>query len=158
MRRYSLAVLPLALVIAASACNRDRTDAADTTASTGTVAPAPSQPAAANIRITEIDLGRAVRGDTAVVEETDDFRATDRTIHAIIKHEGAATNANLVARWTFEDGQVVHEETKTISPTGTRTEYTHAMIEKPDGWPKGTYTLHVLVNGTEVQTKEFEVQ
>ncbi|HJU64598.1 MAG TPA: hypothetical protein VJ596_02925 [Gemmatimonadaceae bacterium] len=157
MQRYSLAVLPLALVIAASACNRDRTEAADTTASTGTVAPAPTTPAA-NIRVTEIDLGRTVRGDTAVVEETDDFRTTDRAIHAIIKHEGAATNASLVTRWTFQDGQTVHEETKTISPTGTRTEYTHAMIQKPDGWPKGKYTLHVLVNGTEVQTAEFEVQ
>ena len=83
---------------------------------------------------------------------------TDKTIHAVVKTEGAASGATITARWTFQDGQVVNEKSETISPTGTRTDYTHFMISKPSGWPVGKYTLHVLVNGNEVEKKDFEVK
>jgi hypothetical protein len=102
-------------------------------------------------------LGRAMRGDTAVVEDTDDFGVSD-TIHAVVRHEGAAQNATITARWTFQDGQVVDERTETVSPTGTGAAYTHFMIAKPTAWPKGDYKLHILVNGNEVETEDFKVE
>ncbi|MGH7720220.1 MAG: hypothetical protein ACREON_15430 [Gemmatimonadaceae bacterium] len=148
----------VALVLSTAACGRDRDTAANTDTSTaaGTVGtPAPS--ATATLRVTEVEIGRGMRGDTALAEETDDFVTRD-TIHALVRHEGAASGAQVTARWTFEDGQVVDERTETISPTGTRPEYTHFMIAKPTAWPTGKYTLHVLVNGQEVETEEFEVK
>jgi hypothetical protein len=144
-----------ALVASAAACKKTDTGrTADTTAtSTGTVAP----PASTGLRVTDVDLGRSMAGDTAIADKTTDFRPND-TIHAVVRHEGAASGATLTARWTYQDGQVVDTKSETISPTGTRADYTHFMVRKPSGWPKGKYTLHVLLNGTEVQTKDFEVK
>jgi hypothetical protein len=61
-----------------------------------------------------------------------------------------------MARWTFQDGQQVDERTETITPSGEA--YTEFHIAKPSGWPAGKYTLHILLNGQEVQTKDFTVQ
>jgi hypothetical protein len=145
-----------ALVATAAACKKadtDRTADTATATSTGTV----DQPAATTLRVTDVDLGRAMAGVTANADKTDDFKPND-TIHAVVRHEGAASGATLAARWTFQDGQVVDTKSETISPTGTRAEYTHFFISKPSGWPKGKYTLHVLLNGSEVQSKDFEVK
>ena len=48
---------------------------------------------------------------------TDEFRRTD-TIYVSVDTEGTAVGAALLARWTYEDGQVVDETTQTISPSG----------------------------------------
>lgn len=117
-------------------------------------APAPS---ASLLRVTEVNLGRAMQGDTAVVDDIDDFRPND-TIHAVVRHEGAASGVNITARWTFEDGQVVDERTETISPTGDGASYTHFQIANPSGWPAGSYTLTIMVNGEEVEREEFQVE
>ncbi|HEU4564479.1 MAG TPA: hypothetical protein VFS05_07520 [Gemmatimonadaceae bacterium] len=156
IRAYLTAVVAGALVLGAAGCKKGEQTAerADTSMSqaTGTV----EQPAA-TLKVTDVELGRSMRGDTAIADETDDFKPAE-TIHAVVKHEGAAQGAQLTARWTYQDGQVVDERTETISPTGSQREYTHFMISKPSGWPKGKYTLHVLLNGQEVETKDFEVK
>jgi hypothetical protein len=61
----------------------------------------------------------------------------------------------VVARWTFEDGQVVKEDSRSIAPSGT--EATEFHISKPSGWPKGKYTLTVSVGGS-TESKDFEVK
>lgn len=156
-----ISVLAAAALVLAACSKGDndmaaRTDTAATTTAAGTL-DQPAADATGNLRVTEVDLGRAMQGDTAVADETDDFRTTD-TIHAVVRHEGQATGARITARWTFQDGQVVDERTETVSPAGTGAAYTHFMISKASGWPKGKYTLHVLVNGNEVETEEFEVK
>jgi hypothetical protein len=154
----SLAGVAAALLLAACGGDREAAGTASDTA-VGTVPPAaaPTTAAAGDLRVTEVDLGRAMVGDTAVIEDTDDFAPTD-TIHAVVRHEGAAESATITARWTFQDGQVVDERTETVTGTGTTAAYTHFMITKPTAWPAGRYTLHVLVNGAEVESEEFEVK
>lgn len=120
-------------------------------------APAPgATPGASMLRVTDVALGRQLRGDTAVVDEVDDFRPND-TIYAVVRHEGGAAGAQITARWTFEDGQVVDERTETVSPTGAGTEYTRFQISNPSGWPPGNYRLTILVDGQEVESEDFEV-
>lgn len=155
IRAYLTTVVAAALVLSAAGCKKGeqaaaRTDTAMSQA-TGTV----ERPA--TLKVTDVELGRSMRGDTAIGDETTEFKPNE-TIHAVVKHEGAATGAQVTARWTYQDGQVVDERTETISPTGAQTEYTHFMISKPSGWPKGKYTLHVLVNGQEVEKTDFEVK
>lgn len=155
--RMGLASAAASLLLVTTACKKDADetamtpDTAATTAATGTV----ETPATA-LRVTEVDLGRSMKGDSAIDDKTDDFKPND-TIHALVTHEGMATDAKVTARWTYQDGQVVDERTETVSPTTEGKSYTHFMIQKASGWPKGKYTLHVLVNGNEVQTEEFEV-
>ena len=156
--RATMAGSAAALTLVAGACNRD--SAADDVA-TRTQPGAVDQPvggatATAGLRVTDVALGRAMRGDTAVVEEIDDFRPND-TIHAVVRHEGAAQNASVTARWTFQDGQVVDERTEQVTGTADRAAYTHFMISKPGGWPRGNYKLTVLVNGQEVESEDFEI-
>ena len=146
-----------ALTLTTLACNKDSADndvgMLDTTGTVAT-APAPTTAPAAELSVTDITLGKTMVGDTAVTDDTDDFTPAD-TIHAVVRHEGTA-GATLTARWTFEDGQVVDERSETLAADGTH--YTHFMVTKPSGWPAGDYKLHILVNGNEVQSKDFKVE
>jgi hypothetical protein len=129
--------------------------AVDTATSAGAVAPATTPTTEATIRVADIDMGRSIKADKSIDDNTDDFKPTD-TIYASVQTNGIATNTPLTARWTFQDGQVVDEKTETLTTTGdTKTEF---HISKPGGLPEGKYTVHVLVDGKEVQTKDITVK
>jgi hypothetical protein len=132
--------LCLALVMAAAAC---RGNAANNTAAT------------AGVRVTDVTLGRSVGGDKAVTDSTDTFKPND-TIYASIATEGSAPSATLRAKWSFEDGQLVDESTRTIAPNNR--ERTEFHISKPDGWPAGKYKVEVFLNDQSAQTKSFDVR
>ena len=106
------------------------------------------------MQVADVTLGRSVSADKRVADQTGTFSPSD-TIFASVHTTGSA-QTNLAARWTFQDGQVVNERTESIAPSGDA--YTEFHISKPSGWPAGKYTLHVLVNGQEVQTKDFAVK
>jgi hypothetical protein len=153
MHRYSritfAGVLALALAIGASACGKkDQSSAAGDTAGGAVAASAP-------VRVADVTLGRGIGGDKRITNQTDTFGTRD-TIYASVRTTGTGSDTRLTARWTYQDGQVIDERTETVSPTGES--YTEFHIAKPSGWPKGKYTLRVLVDGSEVQAKEFTVQ
>ena len=133
------AALSLA-VLAAGACGKKAQDTSTT--SGGAIAPGNG-----SVQVADVTLGRSVSADKR-------FSPSD-TIFASVHTTGSA-QTNLAARWTFQDGQVVNERTESIAPSGDA--YTEFHISKPSGWPAGKYTLHVLVNGQEVQTKDFTVK
>ncbi|MEJ7810113.1 MAG: hypothetical protein WKG32_06800 [Gemmatimonadaceae bacterium] len=154
IRRSSMHALWLAAAVSLAACAKKddtATMAADT--STGAVM-APAAPATSMLSVGDIDIGRSLKGNE-IGDKTDDFKPNE-TVHAVVHTDGSASNASVTARWTFQDGQVVDEKTETVSPMGAATH--HFMVAKPSGWPKGKYTLHVLVNGAEQKTKDFEVK
>ena len=105
------------------------------------------------ITVTTVDLGSAVGTDNRISTPTTTF-AGDDTIHASIATDGTSAGT-LTATWTFEDGQVVDTQEKSV-PAGPQV--TDFSITKPDGWPTGTYKLEISNNGMVVQTREFEVQ
>ena len=148
--RSTLSLITFGLVLAvAASCGKKGSERADTVSSPGSVATTSS------LSVADIALGKGIGADKRVSETTDTFKPND-TIYASVHTVGSAPNTTVAARWTFEDGQVVDEKSETISPTGDA--YTEFHIAKPSGWPVGKYTLHVLVNGTEAQTKDFTVQ
>jgi hypothetical protein len=144
--------LCLLLGVGASACGRKDQDTA-TTRDTAAGAVEASTP----VQVADLTLGKGIGADKRVTNQTDTFGTRD-TIYASVRTTGgSATSAQqLTARWTFQDGQVVDERTETISPTGEA--YTEFHISKPSAWPQGKYTLRVLLNGSEVQTKDFTVR
>jgi hypothetical protein len=141
----------LAALSLLGACSKE-TKSADTTAAASAVA-TPSTTSA--LTVTDIDMGRHISPDKKISDKTDDFAPTD-TIYASLHTTGAATNSNVVGKWTFQDGSAVDETTQTISPTGDN--YTEFHISKPSGFPKGKYTLHVSIDGKEVRTKDVTVK
>ena len=159
---HRLTVLSLAAAFALAGCNRDEPAPAPapTPAPTTTPAPAPAPvPAAATVTVTAIDIGKSV-GEYGRVDVPATTFASGDTITASVVTSTSRPNANvsgqLGARWLFEDGQVVNEETRDFTFTGPGV--TNFQIAKPDGWPTGRYTLEVSLDGKVVKTAEFEVR
>ena len=149
MKRSATRVgLLLATLVTASACGKKEQPATQT--SGGAIAPTSTA-----LNVSDVTLGRSVSADKRVADQTDTFSPQD-TIYASVHTTGTSQSANLVARWTFQDGQVVTESNEAISPSGDA--YTEFHIFKPSGWPTGKYTLHLLMNGQEVQTKDLTVK
>jgi hypothetical protein len=116
--------------------------------------PAGSAPTAA-VRVTEVQLGKTLGPDKRVQEPAEQFSTKD-VIFASVVTEGTAPAAELTARWTFQDGQVVNETKRSIAPAAK--EITEFSIQKPDGWPVGQYTVAILLDGKPVESKTFKVQ
>jgi hypothetical protein len=147
--RFAAAAL---FAVATIGCSKKEAANVDT-ATPAAAAPTPVTPAA--FAVADVVVGRHLDAAKKISDKTDEFAPTD-TIYASVHTTGAASNQTVVGRWTFQDGQTVGEHSETISPAGDA--YTEFHIVMPSGWPKGKYTLHVLVNGTEVQTKDVTVK
>lgn len=148
-----LAVLLVPALIAG--CKKKENAATPAPDTTAMAAPAPA-PAPAALHVTEIQLGKHIGSDKHISDQTTTFSPRD-TIYASVVTDGAASNAKLEARWTYQGGQKVSQSTEQISPTGGTTA-TEFHIVKPSGWPKGKYTVEVLLDGTSAGTKDFEVK
>ena len=135
------AALCLALIVVSAGCGRK----ADTGTTTTT----------AGVRVTDVSIGRAIGGDKAITDTTDTFKPND-TIYASVATDGTAPSATLRAKWTFEDGQVVNDSTKTI--VSNKAERTEFHISKPDGWPAGKYKVEVFLDNQSAGTKDFSVR
>lgn len=143
--------------IALGGCKKNDTDDAKATTPPPAAEPAPMPttppPApAASVTVTTVDLGNAVGADNRVTTPATAF-ATKDTIHASVATDGSG--GDLTARWSFQDGQVVDSQDKTV-PAGPQV--TDFSISKPDGWPAGHYKLEVMNNGMVVQTREFDIK
>ena len=132
----------LALLVASAACGRKADTAGTTTTNTG-------------VRVTDVSLGRAIGGDRAITDKTDTFKPND-TIYASVATDGSALSATVRAKWTFEDGQVVNDSTRTLTPS--KPERTEFQISKPDGWPAGKYKVEVFLDNQPAGTKDFAVR
>jgi hypothetical protein len=140
-----IATLAVALLVAA-ACKKAAAPAPPP-------APAPA-PAPAAVSVVDITLGSALNADKTVVAAATAFKPAD-TIYAAVKTDGTSTGATLAAKWTFEDGQTVHQESVSIAPTGPAMSEFH--ISKPDGWPAGKYKVEISLNGNPAGSRDFEV-
>ena len=148
-------------VLAVSGCNKKNAETpATTTGNSPAMAPAPLPPApattapAAGVTVSNVELGNAIGGDNRVATAMTTFAPRD-TIYATVTVDGAA-GGQLGTRWTYQDGQEVHVETKALTAGAATTHEFH--ISKPDGWPVGRYRVEVQVNGNAVQTRDFEVR
>src|SRR5688572_21974949 len=114
----------------------------------------PPPTVAAAVRVTDIELGRAVDMDKRISDKTDSFKPAD-TIYVSIATDGASPGARLAAHWTYQDGQLVKHDEITISPTGRAATEFH--IAKPSGWPVGDYKVEVTLDGASAGSKSFKV-
>jgi hypothetical protein len=139
--------------IAMSGCKKAEAPAPVPTAAP--VAEAPTIPPAPAVTIVDVQLGSALGPDKKVQAATDTFKPKD-TIFAVVSTDGAAPTAVIAVKWTYQDGQTVKEDSRTIAPTGPAT--TEFSIQKPSGWPKGDYKVDVTLDGKPGPSKSFKVQ
>ena len=151
-RSTRVQLLALALAVGAAACAKKDATTDEVAGGTVDTSGAVATPA---FKVADVNLGRSIDADKKIKDGTKEFGVRD-TIYASVKTEGSATGANLTARWTFQDGQVVEEQTQTINATGDA--ITEFHMTKATAWPKGTYKLTILLNGAPVETEDFEVK
>jgi len=117
-------------------------------------------PMMATASVNSVDLGNAVGADMRVTAPMSTFSPKD-TIYAAVStgtsDPAASVPGKLGAKWTHVDSnQTVHEESKDLTLAGDGV--TDFQISKPDGWPTGKYKVEIMLDGTVVQTREFEVR
>ena len=126
--------------------------------------PAPTTPAPAPMpataSVSAVDLGNAVGSDMRVTAPMSSFAPKD-TIYAAVStassDPAASVPGKLGVKWTHVDSsQTVHEESRDINFSGSGV--TDFQISKPEGWPTGKYKVEVSLDGTVVQTREFDVK
>jgi hypothetical protein len=121
--------------------------------------PAPAPVAVATIRIDNVELGNAVGADMKITSPMSSFGKKDTVIVAVSTSTSdpmAAVAGKIGAKWTYQDGQVVNDESKDISFSGPGV--TDFQVAKPDGWPAGSYKVEISLDGTVVQSKDFTVK
>jgi hypothetical protein len=154
--KHVTAVLSFCVVLAfaATACQKSQTQTSENNTGTAT-ATDPTQQQASNVQVERVDLGKHVGNDNQVTDHSDAFTPNE-TIYASVVTQGSAPTAELKTRWTFQDGQVVDEVSRTIAPQGGAATEFH--VSKPDGLPVGKYKVEVFLNGSPAATTDFEVK
>ena len=114
----------------------------------------PAGDASAMVTFASVELGSTVDASNKILASGSTFAPKD-TIYASVDTSGSG-NATLAAKWTYQDGQTVHEDSKTLDATGPET--TAFMISKPSGFPAGNYKVDISLNGTQVASKDFSVK
>ena len=140
-----------AMAVAAIACGRNEVPDADSAAA----APAPAAPA----MVTTIETGKSIDANKRVVDTTSMFAPNDTLYVSVVTSNATASNT-VKAVVTFQDGQVVDSASQTIAVpamTGGNS-VTEFHLSKPGGWPAGTYTVEVWLDGTSAGTRTLTVQ
>jgi hypothetical protein len=123
-----------------------------TTYSTPATAPAP---ASSGLEFRELRLGKAINADKSVSIDVGTFAPSD-TLYASVTTSGNSASSSIRALWTYQDGQVVSDDTQTISGTGSN--MTEFHISKPDGFPVGAYKLEIFIDGRSAMNRSFDVR
>jgi len=115
-------------------------------------APAPAAPA---VSVTSVTVGNMAAADKSVTPVAM-IGGKDKIIVSV-KTDGAASNATLGAKLTYQDGQVAGEQSATLNTSGAET--TNLEFSKASAWPAGKYRADVTLDGKPVGTpQEFEVK
>ncbi|WP_313401377.1 hypothetical protein [Stenotrophomonas sp.] len=161
MKKTSLSsALMIAVVGAVALVGCKKKEEAVTTpppaASTPAPAPVPEPtPAAPAVTVTSVTVGNTAAADKTVAPVAT-LAAKDKIIVSI-KTDGTATNANVAAKLTYQDGQVAGEQSVALNTTAAET--TNIEFTKPSGWPAGKYTADVTVDGKAAgMPQQFEVK
>ena len=150
-RNILVAVL-LGLSVTMAACKKEEAPAPTPTAPPP---PPPTAVPAPAVTVTDLSLGTSVGADKKVQTPSNTFSPKD-TIFAAVSTDGAEPSMIISVKWTFGDGQTVKEDSKTLVPTGPTT--TEFSIQKPSGWPKGSYKIETTVDGKPGPSKTFTVK
>lgn len=115
-------------------------------------APMPTETA---LSVTSVTLGTATGADNTITTPMTSFATKDPIVVSIATN-GAASNADIAAKLVYQDGQIAGEQSQTINATGMET--TNITFTNDKGWPTGSYTAEVSVNGNQAQSTPFTVK
>jgi hypothetical protein len=162
-RNSFLNVAALAAALTLSACGKQEAPPpAPAQAPPAQVPATPPPPAAVpappTTTVTSLVLGNALDADGKVASPATTFAPRD-TIYAqvVTTSTGGSGSASIMAKWTYNMGQPVSQNTESVS-TAAGTATTTFHISKPDGWPAGKYEVQISIDGKPVTNAAFEVK
>ena len=117
-------------------------------------APTPA-PAPPPFTVQSVEVGKSIGADKKVTAAVTTFGRRD-TIYASVSTDGAAPSKTITAKWTFQNGQIVKEQSQSIAPTGPAATEFH--ISKGGPWPVGKYKVEISVDGATAGSEEFEIK
>jgi hypothetical protein len=117
--------------------------------------PSPSPTLRADVRVTEISLGRALEDRRRVTQPREDFAPAD-TVYVSVVTDGSARRALLKATWTYQGSEVVSESSLDIAPNGVTVSEFH--VSRPEGLARGRYQVEIFVDGASAGKRGFSVQ
>lgn len=148
---YAL-ILALAGSVALVGCKKKEEPVAATPPPAATEpAPMPeAAPPAPAATVSSVTVGTTAAADKSVAAVTT-FKPTDKII-ASVKTDGTASNVEVGAKLTYQDGQVAGEQKATLNTTGAET--TNIEFSNANPWPAGKYTVDVTLNGAPAGTQQ----
>jgi hypothetical protein len=105
------------------------------------------------LRVTSLQLGRALNADSTVASHTTRFAPGD-TVYVSILTSGVGSGV-LGVRWTYS-GRVMGEPTKSVSYTDDAATEFH--LQSAGGFPVGDYSVEAFLDGQSVGSRPFRVE
>lgn len=130
------------------------TMATPTTPPPASTAAMPASGASTAVSFSSVEIGSSVDANNMIRASGTSFAPKDK-IYAAVETMGSG-HAALAAKWTYQDGQTVHEDSKMLDTMGPQT--TAFMISKPGGFPVGDYKVEISLDGKPVASKDFSVK
>lgn len=139
----------------APVANADAAAGAGAAADGASTAGAPPVSTDRRLHVTAVDVGKSVGTDNRVTTAATAFDRND-TIYVSVATDGSGGNIPVTAKWTYQDGEVVDTETRTVANAGPAV--TAFRVSKPEGWPTGRYQVQISVSDEVVATRDFAVR
>lgn len=159
MRTTSLVVLALLLLFAVVACEREPAPLETTeriTEPTATATPGGATPTQAMIWIDDPTLGSQLAPDGSIMTgyTDNDFEPGD-TIYYAMEVGDAPSGAMVRVVWYGPNNQLLHEETKPVTPGQT-----YLNFQAPDTaqWPVGDYRAEIWTEGAKAHEEDFNIE
>jgi hypothetical protein len=110
----------------------------------------PSEP----LTITAIQTGKSLNSDNSIATHSTTFRAQDKTMYVSVL-TGARGSGVIMVRWML-GGRAMHEVSKDVSYNDQAA--TDFRFQTADAFPRGEYTIEVLLDGKPAGTRSVRVE
>ena len=149
--RFPLAAVLTVFVLTAVACRKDEVPPADSVAA----APAPPPPAV----VTVIETGKTIDANKRIVDTATVFAPRD-TMYISVVTNNATPTTMLKSIVTHESGTVVDSSSQAVALPMTTggASVTEFHLVKPSGWPTGSYTVEIWLDGQSAGTRTLTVK
>lgn len=129
-------------------------DSRSTAGVTDSAALAASADSAAELRVSNVMIGRRIGPGNRITEPTFEFAPRD-TVFVSVATQGAGEAGNLTAAWRSQSGEIVQKSSAPVPPAGENAEF---RLAQPKGLKPGTYKVIVFLGGDSAETRVFVVK
>lgn len=143
MKRTTLNVAVLAITAGLALAGCKKNDNTNPAPVPPPAAPAPAPAPAPSVGVQGVTIGSTAAADKSVSAQST-FSARDPIIVSV-RTQGTASNVPVMARLTYQDGQVAGEQNVSLNTSGP--DITNITFSNANPWPAGSYTVNVTVNG-----------